>query len=116
MVSNGPKLFVGWLFFFSLIQDTGKGKKIGCGSQEKKRISIWAFMLNLPVNATEIWKLIKKSEHTSVLAYQAPPPKSTLPLPTVGEIKTLVCSISIIFVTCCRQLSRGMFNILTAVQ
>lgn len=97
------------------IQDTGQRKKIGCRSQEKtyKHLGIYA---EYTCKSNRNLENHKKSEHTSILANQAPAPNSTLPLPTTGDVKTLVCGISIIFVTCCRQLPRGVVNILTAVQ
>lgn len=95
MESSGPKLF----FFF--IQDTGQGKKIGCRSQEKsyKHLGIYA---EFTCKCNKNLETHKKSEHTSILAYQDPAPNSTLPLPTIGEVKTVFCGISIIFLTCYR--------------
>lgn len=79
MVSNVPKGF--FLFY------TGQRKIIGCRSQEKtyKHVGTYA---ELTCKWNRNLEIHKKSERTSILAYQAPAPTSTLTLSTGGEVKT----------------------------
>lgn len=76
------------------------------------------YLLNLLVNATGIWKLISRVNTT----LPHPPLSSSISnhhiiLTLCGAVKTLAYGINIIiFEICCRELSRAMAKILTAVQ
>lgn len=137
MVSNGPKFLLGFCFVFGVfcgrflllllfggfccffsnffIQDTGQEKKIGCRSQEKtyKHVGIQA---ELTANATGIWKLIKRVNKLPFLLTKLQLQRAHYPYPLQEKSRHQFCGISIILVTCCRQLSRDMFYILTAAQ